>query len=92
MVAFTAFVLPMQEVVTDMDYKAFYEESQLVITQLRNELDQLKKMIFGSRQERYIPGQSSYPSQLSMGLPAGQVAATSLIKAEKVEYTVLSLF
>ena len=49
----------MQEVATHTDYKALYEESQFVITQLRHELDQLKKMIFGSRQERFIPGQSN---------------------------------
>jgi transposase len=84
---FDIFVLPMQEVATHTDYKALYEESQLVIAQLRHELDQLKKMIFGSRQERFIPGQSTDSSQLSMGLPAEQVAATSLIKAKKIEYT-----
>ena len=84
---FITFVLPMQEVATHTDYKALYEESQLVITQLRHELDQLKKMIFGSRQERFIPGQSTDPTQLSMGLPAEQLAATSLIKAKKIEYT-----
>jgi len=44
-------------------------------------------MIFGSRQERFIPGQSTDPTQLSMGLPAEQVVATSLLKAQKIEYT-----
>ena len=77
----------MQEVVTYPDYKALYEQSELVITQLRHELEQLKKMIFGSRQERFIPGQSTDPSQLSMGLPAEQVVAISLINAKKIEYT-----
>ena len=85
---FTTFVGPMQEVATYTDYKALYEESQLVIAQLRHELDQLKKMIFGSRQERFIPGQSNDPSQLSMGLPAEQVVATSLIKAKKINIPV----
>jgi hypothetical protein len=89
---FITFVLPMQEVATHTDYKALYGESQLVITQLRHELDQLKKMIFGSRQERFIPGQSTDPIQLSMGLPAEQVAATSLIKAKKINIPVSSLF
>jgi putative NADH-flavin reductase len=89
---FTTFVLLMQEVATHTDYKALYEESQLVIAQLRHELDQLKKMIFGSRQERFIPGQSTDPYQLSMGLLTEQVAATSLIKAKKIEYTRVGLF
>src|SRR3984957_18906138 len=84
---FTTFVLPMQEVAIHTDYKALYEESQLVIAQLRHELDQLKRMIFGSRQERFIPGQLTDPTQLSMGLPAEQVAASSLVKAKKIEYT-----
>jgi transposase len=77
----------MQEVATHTDYKALYEESQLVLTQLRHELDQLKKMIFGSKQERFIPGQATDPTQLSMGLPAEQVAASLLFKAKKIEYT-----
>jgi transposase len=74
----------MQEVATHTDYKALYEESQPVIMQLRHELDQLKKMIFGSKQERFIPENATDPTQLSMGLPAEQVAATSLIKAKKI--------
>ncbi len=77
----------MPQVATHTDYKVLYEESQLVIVQLRHELDQLKKMIFGSRQERFIPGQSTDPTQLSMGLPADQMVATSLLKAQKIEYT-----
>jgi transposase len=77
----------MQEVAAHTDYKALYEESQLVIMQLRHELDQLKKMIFGSKQERFIPGETIDPTQLAMGLPVEQVAATSLIKAKKIEYT-----
>jgi transposase len=87
LLAFVTFILPMQEVATHTDYKALYEESQLVILQLRHELDQLKKMIFGSKQERFIPGHPTDPTQLSMGLPVEQVAATSLIKAKKIEYT-----
>jgi hypothetical protein len=58
----------MPEVAAHTDYKALYEESQLVVTLLRHELDQLKKMIFGSKQERFIPGQITDPAQLSMGL------------------------
>lgn len=84
---FTRFALPMLEVATHTDYKDLYEESQFVIMQLRHELDQQKKMIFGSRQERFIPAQLTDPTQLSMGLPADTVAATSLLQAKKIEYT-----
>jgi transposase len=54
---------------------------------LRHELDQLKKMIFGAKQERFIPSGAPDSAQLTMGLSAEQVAATSLIKAKKIQYT-----
>ncbi len=76
----------MAEIVTHTNFKALYEQSQLVVMQLRHELDHLKKMIFGAKQERFMPG-SPDPAQLKMGLSADQVAATSLIKAKKIEYT-----
>ncbi|HVU97298.1 MAG TPA: IS66 family transposase [Puia sp.] len=54
--------------------------------QLRHELDQLKKMIFGARQERFV-GNGADPAQLAMGLESEVVAATSLVNAKKIEYT-----
>jgi transposase len=77
----------MAEMTEHIDYKTLFEQQQLVVFQLRHELDQLKKMIFGARQERFIPGNTPDPAQLAMGLPTEQVAATSLIKAKKIEYT-----
>jgi transposase len=77
----------MAEITEHIDYKTLFEQQQLVVFQLRHELDQLKKMIFGAKQERFIPGGSPDPAQLTMGLSAEQVAATSLIKAKKIEYT-----
>jgi transposase len=77
----------MAEMIEHIDYKALYEQQQLVVFQLRQELDQLKKMIFGAKQERFIPVEAADPAQLTMGLSTGQVAATSLIKAKKIEYT-----
>lgn len=76
----------MAETAAYTDYKALYEQSQLQIAQLRHELGQLKKMIFGVRQERFMPDQSTDAAQLSMGLSAEPVAATSLIKTQKIEY------
>lgn len=76
----------MAEAVAHTDYKVLYEQSQLQVVQLRHELDQLKKMIFGSRQERFMPDQPSDPAQLSMGLSAEPVAATSLVRTQKIEY------
>ena len=76
----------MAEAAAHTDYKALYEQSQLQIVQLRHELDQLKKMIFGARQERFMPDQPADAAQLSMGLAAEPVVATSLIKTQKIEY------
>lgn len=76
----------MAETAAHTDYKALYEQSQLQVMQLRHELDQLKKMIFGARQERFVPDQSVDVAQLSMGLSAEPVAATSLTKTQKIEY------
>src|ERR1017187_9422405 len=77
----------MAEMTEHIDYKTLFELQQLVVFQLRHELDQLKKMIFGAKQERFIPTGTHDPAQLAMGLSPEQVAATSLIKAKKIEYT-----
>jgi transposase len=76
----------MEPLTAHIDYKALYEQSQLDIMQLRQELDQLKKMIFGARQERFVANDAD-PAQLAMGLESEVVAATSLVKAKKIEYT-----
>ncbi|MES1249664.1 MAG: IS66 family transposase zinc-finger binding domain-containing protein, partial [Chitinophaga rupis] len=76
----------MAEAAAHTDYKVLYEQSQLQIVQLRHELDQLKKMIFGTRQERFVPDQSADAAQLSMGLSAEPVAAPSLVRTQKIEY------
>ncbi len=60
---------------TANDYKELYEASQLRITKLESELAQLKKMIFGSRQERFVPLASTHP-QLSLGVESEPVAAS----------------
>lgn len=49
-----------------IDYKAKYEELFVQNSQLRHELDQLKRLVFGSKHERFIP---SFPEeQLSLAL------------------------
>jgi len=76
----------MVQIQKDIDYKVLYEESQLRIASLKHELDQLKKMIFGSRHERFIPAVAN-PSQLQFNIEAEQVAQCSLIDAKKISYT-----
>ena len=52
----------MAETTEHIDYKTLFEQQQLVVFQLRHELDQLKKMIFGARQERFVPGGAPDPA------------------------------
>ena len=74
------------------DYKELYEAaekrnaaSELRIIKLESELAQLKKMIFGSRQERFVPLPSAHP-QLSLGIESEPVA-TSVVTTQKISYT-----
>lgn len=67
------------------DYKELYEASQLRIAKLESELAQLKKMIFGSRQERFVPLPSGHP-QLSLGIEVEPIA-TSVVSTQKISYT-----
>ncbi len=77
---------------TAIDYKVLYEETleenkinRLTITNLQQELANLKRLIFGSKNERFIPAESA-PSQLSLDMQAEAVAACSVTKAQKIEY------
>jgi transposase len=67
------------------DYKQLYEQSQLRITALEHQLHQLQKMIFGSRQERFVPSTPSDP-QLLLDIPTESVAAVSVANAQKISY------
>jgi transposase len=73
------------------DYKLLYDQSQIEILQLRQELQQLKKMIFGSRHERFIPSQLNDP-QLSLDIQTdpiaiGSTAGTGVITTKQISYT-----
>ncbi len=60
------------------------EDLLLTVVKLQHELDQLKRLIFGSKQERFIP--SVTPDQLALGLnvePIAQPEATT----QNIEYT-----
>ena len=70
---------------TDKDYKPLYEQSQLRIEKLEHELHQLKKMIFGSRHERFVPSDIN-PSQLSLDIQAEQIAACKIAEAKQITY------
>lgn len=68
------------------DYKALYEQSMLEVLYLKQQLVQLQKMIFGSKQERFIPAEIN-PAQLSLAIQAETIAACSVTEAKKISYT-----
>jgi transposase len=75
------------------DYKLRYEQAQslnqtlqLQVIQLQQQLSQLQKMIFGSKQERFIPTDTN-SAQLSLDIQAEPVAACSIASAQKISYT-----
>lgn len=67
------------------DYKLLYEQSQLQITALRHELEQLKKLIYGSRHERFIPNQ--HAAQLSLDIQAETLATAVIGETQQINYT-----
>ena len=63
------------EAATTADYKALYEELLPKYESLFYEVAQLKKMIFGSRHERFIP--ASPESQLTLDLAVDAIATAT---------------
>jgi len=70
---------------TAVDYKVLYEETAVKYEALRHELDNLKRLIYGSKNERFIPANAT-PSQLSLSIQADEVAQCSIITAKKIAY------
>ena len=85
----TKFAATMQEITTDIDYKALFEKAQLEIAFLKQELAQMKKIIFGSRNERFMPAHTNGPQQLSLNVEAEEIAAVKITDAKKISYTKL---
>jgi transposase len=67
-----------------IDFKAKYEEASIELMQLRHELDQLKRLVFGSKHERFIP--SVPEEQLSLGLQVLQTE-TPAPTIQTISYT-----
>ena len=74
------------------DYKTLYQQQLLLTNQLTgqlsaltHQLEQLQKMLFGSRHERFVP-QDAQSSQLSLSLDAETVAACKITGTTKVSY------
>ena len=71
---------------TSIDYKVKYEELVIDNLHLHHELDQLKRLIFGSRSERFIPSVSK--EQLALDLNAqAALSVTAAPVVQKIEYS-----
>ena len=77
---------------TAVDYKVLsvqkdkqIEQLNYQVASLTRQLDQLKKMIYGSRHERFVAAQN--PAQLSLDIQAEATAQCSITSAKKIEYT-----
>ncbi len=78
---------------TAPDYKVLYEQKAqaydalaLTVISLQQQLTQLQKMIFGSKQERFVPTDTTHP-QLSLGIPAESIATGTVVNTQKITYT-----
>lgn len=81
-------------------YQQLYEQSEKINQQLaqtiedltssnallKHELDQIKKIIFGSRQERFLSPEPP-PAQLSLPIQAEEQQSSCLTTAQKISYT-----
>lgn len=81
----------MQATAEHIDYKLLYEqlkeETSLKIAELTHQLQQLQKIIFGSRQERFVATDDSKGNpQLTLGLDADTIAACKITDAKIVKY------
>ena len=71
---------------TAVDYKTLYQETSLKLAALEHELANLKRLIFGSKNERFIPANDT-PSQLSLAIEADAVSQCLVVNTKKIEYT-----
>lgn len=86
----------MQTTTTHTDYKILYEQAlqhnsalQIQITALQHQLSQLQKLIFSSKQERFIPSDNN-STQLTLDIQSQTIAAVKISSAQKIEYTRVS--
>jgi len=70
-----------------IDYKEAYEALLIKYEAVMQDIAQLKKMVFGSKSERFVPTDDSKVNpQLNLGLDAETIAACKITDATKVSY------
>ena len=92
--SFIIFESPMQAVTEHTDYKLLYEQQKATNEELQFQnmaltlqLDKFKKMLFGSKSERFVATDDNKNNlQLKLDLDAETIAACKITDATKVEY------
>ncbi len=72
----------LQAATIPVDYKSLYEASQLEIAQLKLQLAQFEKMVFGSRHERFVPDNGIVAEQLALALQVEAIGERTVTKEE----------
>jgi transposase len=70
---------------TLIDYREKYESACIELMELRHELDQLKRLVFGSRHERFVA--ATPQEQLALGLTVDTRPSNDSTVIQKIEYT-----
>jgi len=70
---------------TQTNYKEKYEVLFIEYSTLRHELDQLKRLVFGSRHERFVP--TTPQEQLALGLTVEAKQVDPVVSVQTIEYT-----
>jgi transposase len=68
-----------------VNYKEKYDSACIELIKLRHELDQLKRLVFGSRHERFIP--STPQEQLALGLAIEKIETPAPVSVQTIQYT-----
>lgn len=66
--------------------KLSHQELVVTILKLKHELDQLKRLVFGSRHERFVPSEPQEQLALGLNLPEPD---QQVVSVQTIEYTVL---
>ncbi len=70
-----------------IDYKQLYEQQLVVIEALNLQLNQLRKLIFGSRQERFVSAEAKHAEiQLKLDLDSATIAQCKLTDKQEISY------
>lgn len=69
---------------TTADYKVLFENATQRIAFLEHELGNLKRLVYGSKHERFVP--NTNPSQLPLALPDVVIPELPEVPTKKIEY------